>query len=35
MPHGVNGKQSVLVVAGGHGSFETTLSDAVVVYALR
>lgn len=35
MTQGVNGTQMVLVGLGSHGSFETTLGDAVVVYALK
>ncbi|MEO6030291.1 MAG: membrane-bound PQQ-dependent dehydrogenase, glucose/quinate/shikimate family [Burkholderiaceae bacterium] len=35
MTYRVNGKQMVVVAAGGHGSFGTTLGDAVVAYALN
>jgi quinoprotein glucose dehydrogenase len=35
MTYRVNGKQMVVVAAGGHGSFGTTLGDAVVAYALK
>lgn len=34
MTYRVNGRQMVVVAAGGHGSFGTTLGDAVVAYAL-
>ena len=35
MTYRVNGKQMVVVAAGGHGSFGTTLGDAVVAYTLN
>lgn len=35
MTYRINGKQVVVVAAGGHGSFGTTLGDAVVAYALK
>lgn len=35
MTYRVNGKQMVVVAAGGHGSFGTTLGDAIVAYALK
>ena len=35
MTYRVNGKQMVVVAAGGHGSFGTTPGDAVVAYALK
>ncbi|HBI07944.1 MAG TPA: hypothetical protein DDY48_12610, partial [Erwinia persicina] len=34
MTYEVNGKQYVLIVAGGHGSFGTKLGDYVKAYAL-
>lgn len=34
MTYEVNGKQYVLIYAGGHGSFGTKLGDYVVAYAL-
>ena len=35
MTYRVNGKQMVVVAAGGHGSFGTKIGDAVVAYALQ
>jgi len=35
MTYRINGRQMVVVAAGGHGSFGTTLGDAVVAYALK
>ena len=35
MTYRINGKQMVVVAAGGHGSFGTTLGDAIVAYALK
>jgi len=35
MTYRANGKQMVVVAAGGHGSFGTTLGDSVVAYALH
>jgi quinoprotein glucose dehydrogenase len=35
MTYRVHGQQMVVVAAGGHGSFGTTLGDAVVAYALK
>jgi quinoprotein glucose dehydrogenase len=35
MTYRVNGRQIVVVAAGGHGSFGTTLGDAIVAYALK
>ena len=35
MTYRVNGKQMVVVAAGGHGSFGTTLGDEVVAYTLK
>ena len=35
MTYRANGKQMVVVAAGGHGSFGTTPGDAVVAYALK
>jgi quinoprotein glucose dehydrogenase len=35
MTYRINGKQMVVVAAGGHGSFGTTLRDAIVAYALK
>ncbi|MDR5835946.1 membrane-bound PQQ-dependent dehydrogenase, glucose/quinate/shikimate family [Caballeronia sp. LZ034LL] len=34
MTYEANGKQYVLIAAGGHGSFRTTLGDYVIAYAL-
>lgn len=34
MTHRVNGTQMVVVAAGGHGSFGTTIRDAVLAYSL-
>jgi len=34
MTYEVNGKQYVVIVAGGHGSFGTTMGDHVIAYAL-
>jgi quinoprotein glucose dehydrogenase len=35
MTYRINGKQMVVVAAGGHGSFGTKLGDAIVAYALK
>ena len=35
MTHEVNGKQYVVISAGGHGSFGTKMGDYIVAYALR
>jgi quinoprotein glucose dehydrogenase len=35
MTYRANGKQMVVVAAGGHGSFGTTLGDPVVAYVLK
>jgi len=35
MTYRANGKQMVVVAAGGHGSFGTTIGDAVVAYVLE
>lgn len=34
MTHAVNGRQYVVIAAGGHGSFGTKLGDHVIAYAL-
>lgn len=34
MTYEAGGKQSVVIMAGGHGSFGTQMGDALVAYAL-
>jgi len=35
MTYRANGRQMVVVAAGGHGSLGTTLGDAIVAYVLE
>ena len=34
MTYAVNGKQYVVIMAGGHGSFGTKMGDTLIAYAL-
>ena len=34
MTYSVNGKQYVVIMAGGHGSFGTTMGDSLIAYGL-